>query len=326
MHPDKAPGPDGMGPGFYQQHWDIVGSHIVKLVTDFFDTGVFPQELNNTNLVLIPKKKNFSSMGDLRLIALCNVLYKIGSKFLANRMHNMIVLVISKTQNLGNNSSFVWRIIWQARDLVKLGARRIIGSGSTTTGEDCWPWIGESTVHFSVKSAYNLLQQSVQHQPSVDNSRFWRYGSLRSPRKSKILLGGLFQTLFPPVYSLSLSIHVAACKNGSFATEVVEAIGVKEALSWLKDKNWNKVEIETDSMLTVQVIRASHRMSYVFDLVINDCKLLLSNLPNVSLHFVRQSANRVAHYVARYSRFLSGCSIHIQNIPSDLQGLLYSEC
>ncbi|KAM6582630.1 hypothetical protein CsatB_009632 [Cannabis sativa] len=99
MHPDKAPGPDGMGPGFYQQHWDIVGSHIVKLVTDFFDTGVFPQELNNTNLVLIPKKKNFSSMGDLWLIALCNVLYKIGSKVLANRMHNMIDLVISETQS-----------------------------------------------------------------------------------------------------------------------------------------------------------------------------------------------------------------------------------
>uniref|UniRef100_A0A803QSA0 RNase H type-1 domain-containing protein n=1 Tax=Cannabis sativa TaxID=3483 RepID=A0A803QSA0_CANSA len=119
---------------------------------------------------------------------------------------------------------------------------------------------------------------------------------------------------------------VAVCKNGAFAAEVVEAIGVKEALSWLKDKSWDKVEMETDNMLTVQAIRASHRVSSVFGLVVNDCKLLLSNLPYVSLHFIRRSANRIAHYVARHSRFLSGCSIHIQNIPPDLPDLLYSKC
>ena len=25
MHPDKAPGPDGMNPAFFQTYWDIVG-------------------------------------------------------------------------------------------------------------------------------------------------------------------------------------------------------------------------------------------------------------------------------------------------------------
>ncbi|XP_060969648.1 uncharacterized protein LOC133036893 [Cannabis sativa] len=33
MHPDKAPGPNGMGPGFFQKHWDIVRADLVKLVT-----------------------------------------------------------------------------------------------------------------------------------------------------------------------------------------------------------------------------------------------------------------------------------------------------
>ncbi|XP_060957652.1 uncharacterized protein LOC133029176 [Cannabis sativa] len=99
MHPDKAPGPDGMGPGFFQHHWNTVGIDVVNLVQDFFHSGSFPKELNETNLVLIPKKKNVATMGDLRPIALCNVAYKVISKVLANRMRDIIDLIISDTQS-----------------------------------------------------------------------------------------------------------------------------------------------------------------------------------------------------------------------------------
>ncbi|XP_030479434.1 uncharacterized protein LOC115696684 [Cannabis sativa] len=99
MHPDKAPGPDGMGPGFFQHHWDIVGSDVTNLVKEFFATEVLPEGLNDTNLVLISKKKNFVTMSDLRPISLCNVLYKIISKVLANRMRDLIDCIISETQS-----------------------------------------------------------------------------------------------------------------------------------------------------------------------------------------------------------------------------------
>lgn len=46
MNPDKAPGPDGMTPGFYQKHWQIVGHDIVNLVRNFFSTGILLEELN----------------------------------------------------------------------------------------------------------------------------------------------------------------------------------------------------------------------------------------------------------------------------------------
>ena len=80
MNPDKAPGPDGMTPGFYQKYWNIVGEDIVKMVRDFFSSGVLKEELNYTNIVLIPKKKCPVVVGDLRPISLCNVLVKIVTK------------------------------------------------------------------------------------------------------------------------------------------------------------------------------------------------------------------------------------------------------
>uniref|UniRef100_A0A803PLI3 Reverse transcriptase domain-containing protein n=1 Tax=Cannabis sativa TaxID=3483 RepID=A0A803PLI3_CANSA len=76
MHPDKSPGPDGMTPGFFQKYWHVVGQDVISQVKQFFVTGSFPHALNETNIVLVPKKKQPETMSDLRPISLCNVLYK----------------------------------------------------------------------------------------------------------------------------------------------------------------------------------------------------------------------------------------------------------
>lgn len=84
MHPDKAPGPDGMTPAFYQKHRSIVGNDVVNMTSRFFQEGVIEPSLNETNIVLIPKKKNPVTVGDLRPISLCNVLMKVITKVLSN--------------------------------------------------------------------------------------------------------------------------------------------------------------------------------------------------------------------------------------------------
>lgn len=61
--------------------------------------NVFPDELNVTNVVLIPKKDNANCMKELRSIALCNVLYKILAKVLANRLKLVLPDVISENQS-----------------------------------------------------------------------------------------------------------------------------------------------------------------------------------------------------------------------------------
>jgi hypothetical protein len=85
MHPDKSPGPDGFNPAFYQHFWHVCGDDIFVAVRSWLDRGYFPTSLNETNICLISKCDSPNSMKDLRPIALCNVLYKMVSKLLANR-------------------------------------------------------------------------------------------------------------------------------------------------------------------------------------------------------------------------------------------------
>lgn len=58
MHPDKSPGPDGMTPGFYQKFWPIVGGDLVTKVQQFFTEGKLDDQLFDTNIALVPKKKS----------------------------------------------------------------------------------------------------------------------------------------------------------------------------------------------------------------------------------------------------------------------------
>ncbi|CAH9130680.1 unnamed protein product [Cuscuta epithymum] len=99
MHPDKASGSDGMNPAFFQAYWDIVGPEVARLVSSIFYSGFFPKELNVTNLVLIPKKDKPENMGDWRPIALCNVVYKIFSKVLANRLKCILSDLVDDNQS-----------------------------------------------------------------------------------------------------------------------------------------------------------------------------------------------------------------------------------
>ena len=102
MHPAKSPGPDGMSALFYQKYWHVVGERVTKVALDFLNHEREMPEMNHTNTVLIPKVRSPVTMKDYRPISLCNVVYKIISKVMANKMKHYLLDMID-----GNQSAFV---------------------------------------------------------------------------------------------------------------------------------------------------------------------------------------------------------------------------
>jgi hypothetical protein len=91
MQAFKAPGPDDFVACFYQQNWAIVGTEVCQAVLSFLNTGQMVAKINETNIAL----KNPSQVSDFRPINLCNIIYKLISKVLANRLKVVLPHIIS---------------------------------------------------------------------------------------------------------------------------------------------------------------------------------------------------------------------------------------
>ena len=99
MAPLTAPGPYGMLPIFYKSFWHIVGEDVTTVVLKVLNSSVVPESLNFTFIALIPKVEQLRKVSDFRLISLCNVVYKLISKVLVNRLNFILAKAIPESQS-----------------------------------------------------------------------------------------------------------------------------------------------------------------------------------------------------------------------------------
>ncbi|CAN1136622.1 Transposon TX1 uncharacterized 149 kDa protein [Linum perenne] len=96
---EKTPSSDGFPTTFFKKNWNIVGLHVTEVALSFFLTGKMPLFVNCISLILIPKKNNATIMKNYRSISYCNVMYRLVSKIIANRLAMVLPNVISLSQS-----------------------------------------------------------------------------------------------------------------------------------------------------------------------------------------------------------------------------------
>ncbi|CAH9075976.1 unnamed protein product [Cuscuta epithymum] len=103
--------------------------------------------------------------------------------------------------------------------------------------------------------------------------------------------------------------------NGDCSPLEAELLGIREVLSWLKEQAWDNVEIESDSSLAVSEIQGGTSWSSG-GLLAEDIREISSGFNNLSFSFIRRSANRVAHMLAKAACSMSDSQFWVNSPPS----------
>ena len=165
LRPYKAPRLDGIPAFFYQEYWDLVKYDIFNYVQAFFHSGSLLKTLNQTFITLIPKNSCPDNVNHFRPISLCNVIFKVISKILVNRLIPLMDCLITPFQNAfikGRNISDNILIAHEIFDMMgKMKGRTgcfealKIDMSKAYDRLYCWPW---TLVLIGLGGLWNVLQ------------------------------------------------------------------------------------------------------------------------------------------------------------------------
>jgi hypothetical protein len=77
----------------------MLGGDLEDEVLQAVNSATIPEGWNDTTIVLIPKVTNPEKITQFRPISLCNVVYKVISKLLANRLKRILPDIVSPFQS-----------------------------------------------------------------------------------------------------------------------------------------------------------------------------------------------------------------------------------
>jgi ribonuclease HI len=115
--------------------------------------------------------------------------------------------------------------------------------------------------------------------------------------------------------------------NGTPSVAEAEAMGVKEALVWLRHtyREQPAMELESDCLNVVQAINARHWNNKTeFGSIISVCRDLLVLNNNCKVSYVQRQANRVAHELAQATRFIASPQIY-NYCPPCIESIIMNE-
>ncbi|CAH9087957.1 unnamed protein product, partial [Cuscuta epithymum] len=94
--------------------------------------------------------------------------------------------------------------------------------------------------------------------------------------------------------------------QGRLSPLEAELVGIREALSWIKEKGWDSVDVESDSLGAIKEILHGSSVSSL-GVIAGDIREIRLLFADISFSHIRRSANMAAHELAQASCSMSDC-------------------
>ncbi|XP_057775034.1 uncharacterized protein LOC130994015 [Salvia miltiorrhiza] len=117
------------------------------------------------------------------------------------------------------------------------------------------------------------------------------------------------------------SIILPGCRS----VEEGELIGIKEALSWIKELGFLKGVLESDCKRACDAIGSTERSISELGVLASLCRAKLVLVPDLSVRFVKREYNAIAHCLAKAARDFTSHHVWTEP-PVFVAGLFHIPC
>ena len=155
MKNNKSPGTDGFSVEFYKFFWADLGLFVVKALNEGFTKKLMSATQREGLIILLPKgDKSRKLIKNWRPITLINVVYKLASAAIANRMKIILTKLIHPDQCgfmagrfTGDNIRLIYDVLFKANQQKKEGLLVLIDF-EKAFDSICWQFMNACLVRF----------------------------------------------------------------------------------------------------------------------------------------------------------------------------------
>ena len=128
MKNNKSPGLDGFTVEFYKFFWIDIGRYVLRSLNYGYRTGSLSITQKQGVITCIPKpNKSRMNLKNWRPISLLNVVYKLASAVISNRIKKVLDSIINENQKgfiagrfLGENIRLIYDALFEAKNRIYL--------------------------------------------------------------------------------------------------------------------------------------------------------------------------------------------------------------